>query len=734
MVLILLYLIVAASLLPAAGQSMAYCARPAAGSAARVAQAAPTLPSAGQLHALVLFGTFADDTGRSAAAPAWADSLFLSDLPGSLSHFFDEMSHSQYRLTGAAAPGMYRSRQDAFTYTAAVVGQARGDFGRFVEEIIEAADADIDFGTFDNDGPDGEPNSGDDDGFVDALFVVVPEMPSGFLVSDANGLAVLGLPTPVSTDDLDPHGARIRIRQDTAPGAASGGAIQEGRSFAGTVGIIAHEHGHLLGLPDLFDTGFLQGADSGPAEDSAGIGYWGLMGHGARGWGDLGGPTLLSAWSLAQLGWLGIDNAALRPADTTSRDVRLEDSNADGLVYRVPILGRQYLLVEHRRASGSFYDRHLPADGVLIWHVNESVSSNNTEAAKLVDLVCADGRFADAGFPEGTEHAPVNGDDNLDFWAHDARYRSAHAGNLGDATDVFDGLRYTEFTPVTNPASRNVAVERIRRDGESMVVDLIVGDRRKAGVLVENETWSGIVDVVADVEIPEGIGLRIAAGTTVRFLADAREGGRDPQRSELQVEGVLSVGGGVTTTLTSGADLPAAGDWAGIRVLKSGEIRLIDVVVEYAVDAVRIVDATQAVLLEDVVVRHSSGDGIHLASDDAGHGFTRVTVEDVAGTGMLLTGEAPVFLEELIIRRCGGLGLHRSLGAIQCSDGEFTDNGQGLPVAINALLEDGVFGTVKGNTFRGGTGLKVVDVGQLQIEENLFRDTQVALHHRTGMA
>ncbi|WP_220454083.1 immune inhibitor A domain-containing protein [Nocardioides immobilis] len=71
----------------------------------------------------------------------------------------------------------------------------------------------------------------------------------------------------------------------------------------GGLGVFAHEFGHDLGLPDLYDTS----GNTGGAENSTG--FWSLMSSGANignggpeGIGD--DPTDLGAWELFQLGWL----------------------------------------------------------------------------------------------------------------------------------------------------------------------------------------------------------------------------------------------------------------------------------------------------------------------------------------------------------------------------------------------------------------------------------------------
>ncbi|MFH1568659.1 MAG: FlgD immunoglobulin-like domain containing protein [Gemmatimonadota bacterium] len=393
----------------------------------------------GQRSALVLFATFADDA-TWAEVPAWGAQLLDASLPGSLSHFYDTMSFGALRLRGEVGPRVYRSRSAAPAYLAPDA-TSEGGFGTFCREILEAADGDVDFSRFDNDGPDGVTSSGDDDGVADAVFIVIPRVPARFLLGPATGMGYLGEWGSYVTRDRGAGGQAVQV-------SAYQGTIQQGPTFDEAAGAMCHEYGHVLRLPDLYDTEYLRDPEAPPEKDSAGIGAWGLMGWGARGWNGTPGPNSLSAWSRVRLGWAQV----VEPAGSDVR-MELQDVGVSGQVGRVTVAGDDYLLLEYRRRSSSWYDRAIPSEGLLVWHVARALHEGELTPWWDVDLECADGRWADAGYPLGQSPDPRGGGDNLDFWAHDGAYAAAHGGNLGDATDPFDGARYRDLTGDTNPAA-----------------------------------------------------------------------------------------------------------------------------------------------------------------------------------------------------------------------------------------------------------------------------------------
>ena len=504
-----------------------------------------------RIRILTLFVGFRDETPFAQETPDFAAEIFAPERPGSFSHFYHTMSFGQLQVLGEVLPRRYRSDQPASAYVSSVPGR-EGGYGQFVREILQRADEEVDFARFDDDGPDGLPNSGDDDGWVDYLFVNMLAVPDGFLLGAATGQAGLGLEKPYISQDRGVDGMPIRIGGEIARGAI----LQEG-NFAQTVGVMAHEFGHGLGLPDLFDSSFSRNPDQGPEEDSAGIGRWGLMGWGAHGWSGAGGPVGFCAWSLEQLGWIGPDNAKLMEIRRDTSAVAIDDLHQGGDIFKIPLrvetpdnltLWQEYLLLEYRNWESHYYNRDLPASGLLVWHVRPQAPGNDREEHKKVDLICADGLYQDVGFPLGQRPDIYSGRDNLDFWARDTAYSREHAGNLGDGTDPFDGVRYRHLDLHTNPstqqtsvlqeASTGVALRHMRAAGTGLVLDVELP--RWAGSIRDEVHWAGEVVVDGDLTVAPGGRLVVYRSAQVRISGrDRLAAGIDPDKVEIHVEGDL---------------------------------------------------------------------------------------------------------------------------------------------------------------------------------------------------
>jgi len=139
------------------------------------------------------------------------------------------------------------------------------------------------------------------------------------------------------------------------------------------IGMITHEFGHILGLPDLYDTD----------GSSYGVGNWCVMGMSA--WLNYGRtPSHLCAWAKEQLGWI--------TPEIISEDGDFIFKNVEKYknIYKYPTaIIEEYFLIENRQKIG--WDAFLPGDGLLIWHIDNRALDNSNENHKKVDLEEADG-------------------------------------------------------------------------------------------------------------------------------------------------------------------------------------------------------------------------------------------------------------------------------------------------------------------------------------------------------
>jgi M6 family metalloprotease-like protein len=323
------------------------------------------------------------------------DRLFGSPRGDTMTYssYWTEVSGGLLSVTGAVTPWI-ALRKDAKHYLARDE-YGWGQFGRMGEirqEALKIADEVLDFTTYDNDGPDGMPNSGDDDGYVDFVAFVYALPCNGDARAGAIWPHRAAMP-PYETKDVGSRGEHIQIADYVilpAVDPQTCGPLH--------VGVLAHETGHALGLPDLYD---YDGS-------SQGIGAWGLMGtgsHNAR-----YSPAHLSAWEKESLGWVTVSWLQ------KSGPIEFKPIERDRVVYRYDLPNRtgEYVLLENRQRIGS--DRFLPGQGLLAWRVDpergELGAWNRDERRSAVALVEADGRLdlrrgarADAGdpFPGATD-------------------------------------------------------------------------------------------------------------------------------------------------------------------------------------------------------------------------------------------------------------------------------------------------------------------------------------------
>ena len=133
--------------------------------------------------------------------------------------------------------------------------------------------------------------------------------------------------------------------------------------------VIAHEYGHVLGLPDYYHPI----DELGAAGRRWVLGCWELMAAGSWGCGpwedtrDPFGPTHMSARTKHVLGWVDYFEVGL----VEDHEVYLDPIQISGNALRIPLDadGNEFLILEYRTQAG--FDAQIPAEGVLIYHQDE---------------------------------------------------------------------------------------------------------------------------------------------------------------------------------------------------------------------------------------------------------------------------------------------------------------------------------------------------------------------------
>ncbi|MDI6792666.1 MAG: M6 family metalloprotease domain-containing protein, partial [bacterium] len=314
-------------------------------------------PAVGEHRALVILIEFTDEKHSAQHNQKHFDDLIFSREPEakSMYNYYQECSYGQFSISPGNEennPTPWLESDHSLVYYNSLE-ESNSSIWKLAENALEkAVQLGIDLSAYDEDG----------DGRVNHLIIVH----AGGAEEDTGKLG-----------DLGSHRWEIK----SGPYAGQGYTLQAETS---PLGIFAHEFGHDLGLPDLYvnPRQFL-------------VHDWSLMDHGA--W--LGNPPGSSpahpcAWSKAFLGWITPQEA---PSCGPECEVYAIETHKEKSLFKLSTSNRdEYFLVSNRQRIG--FDAYLPGEGILIWHIDDSVGSveaNNVNSNYLhprVYLEQADGR------------------------------------------------------------------------------------------------------------------------------------------------------------------------------------------------------------------------------------------------------------------------------------------------------------------------------------------------------
>lgn len=253
-----------------------------------------------------------------------------------------------------------------------------------LEGCAKAMAAGVDFSNYDY----------DNDGFVDNVFVFY----AGHGEADTGQESAVWPHRSVITSSTDYNGKRLRDYACTSELRGGGGMA--------TIGTFCHEFGHVIGLPDYYDT-------QNSANET--IGAWDIMCSGSYNGPDKYSGATPPSYSAHSRWWLGwrkdveqLTNKGLytlAPLETTNAKSYII---AEGTHSMSPITASEFFMLENRQRVG--WDDNataLPGVGLLVWHINYNAglwTSNvpNSGGELNYGILLPSGRDRTAGSREDT--------------------------------------------------------------------------------------------------------------------------------------------------------------------------------------------------------------------------------------------------------------------------------------------------------------------------------------------
>lgn len=234
---------------------------------------------------------------------------------------------------------------------------------QMVVESVHALDAEVDFSQYDHNA----------DGYVDSIYIIYA----------GQGEADSGLQESVWPFSWELEAQNVSLYADGVKFNTYGcsNEIKYNKKVDG-IGTFTHEFGHVLGLPDLYNT------DS--TSDMTTPCSWSLMDSGSYSNGSRTPPNL-SSFERYSLGWISPEEIS---RSGTHKLLPLGESN-QAYIATTKENKDEFYLFEYRLQEG--WDAYLPSQGMIAWHIDfvqevwDMNVVNNMKGHKYVKLIRADG-------------------------------------------------------------------------------------------------------------------------------------------------------------------------------------------------------------------------------------------------------------------------------------------------------------------------------------------------------
>ena len=262
---------------------------------------------------------------------------------GSVKDFYNENSWGQFNLTVTVA-GPYTAANNMSYYGGNDASGNDSNPRALVTEGVNAADADVNFADFDNDG----------DGAVDGVYVL---------------FAGYGEEAGASANCIWSHAWNITTVTKDGKTISKYSCSPELMGTSGTtltgIGVICHEFGHVLGAPDYYDTDYTTGGQFD------GTGDWDIMAAGS--WNNNGiTPAHHNAYSKVKVyGW------ATATVLSSADNITVTNAEANKSFYQInSATSNEYWIMENRQQTG--FDAYIPGHGLMIYHVHSGIATAST--------------------------------------------------------------------------------------------------------------------------------------------------------------------------------------------------------------------------------------------------------------------------------------------------------------------------------------------------------------------